>query len=85
MSTDQPSKKLEHNLIGPFSDIREKYILLKLQFPQAMKIYHVFHLNLFQKLPINLLTSEKNESASPVIVIIKKYGKIGDILDTRNF
>lgn len=42
MSTDQPSKQLDHKMIGSFDLIRKQIILLKLSFPQVMKIYNIF-------------------------------------------
>ncbi len=46
ISTDQPSKKLDHKIIGPFDVIGKKGISLEFQLPQAMKIHNVFHPNL---------------------------------------
>ena len=46
ISTDRPSKKLDHKMIGPFDVIGKKSISLELQLPQAMKIHNVFHPNL---------------------------------------
>ena len=46
ISTDRPSKKLDHKMIGPFEVIGKKGISLELQLPQAMKIHNVFHPNL---------------------------------------
>ena len=47
ISTDLPSKKLNHKMIGSFEVIGKKRILLELKLPQAMKIHNVFHPNLF--------------------------------------
>ena len=68
ISTNQLFKKLDHKMIGLFNVIRKKSILLELQFPQAIKIHNVFHLNLFQKAFINLLTSQVNESTPPITI-----------------
>ena len=49
MSTDRPSKKLDHKKIDPFEVIGKKDILLELQLTQAMKIINIFYLILLQK------------------------------------
>ena len=46
ISTDRPSKKLDHKMIGPFEKKKKKGISLELQLPQAMKIHNVFDPNL---------------------------------------
>ena len=68
ISTDWPSKKLDHKIIGLFEVIEKKNILLKLQFLQAIKIHNIFHPNLLQKALTNLLTSQINKPA-PLIII----------------
>ena len=68
ISTDRPSKKLDHKMIGPFDVIGKKGISLELQLLQAMKIHNVFHLNLLQKASTDPLTGQVNELAPPVII-----------------
>ena len=60
INTDQPSKKLDHKMIGLFDVIGKKNILLELQLPQAMKIHNIFHSNLLRKASTNPLTGQVN-------------------------
>ena len=84
ISTDRPSKKLDHKMIGPFDVIGKKSILLKLQLSQAMKIHNVFHLNLLQKASIDPLIDQVNKPAPPVIIDNKEEWEVEDILDARS-
>lgn len=76
--------KLDHKIIGFFDVIRKKSILLKLQLPQIMKIDNVFHLNFFQKAFIDLLISQVNELALPVIINNEEKWEVEDIFNARS-
>ncbi len=84
ISTDQPFKKLDHKMIGPFDVIGKTRISLELQLLQAMKIHNVFHPNLLQKASTDPLTSQVNEPAPPVIIDNEEEWEVEDILDARS-
>ena len=71
-------------MISSFEVIGKKEILLELQLLQAMKIYNVFHLNLFQKASSDPLTDQVNKPAPPMIINNKKGWEVENILDARN-
>ena len=84
ISTDQPSKKLDHKIIGSFEVIKKKNISLKWQLPQAIKIHNVFDLNFFRKALTDLLIGQVDESALLMIINNKEDWKVEDIFDARN-
>lgn len=49
-----------------------------------MKIYNVFHPNLFQRISANLLINQVNEFLPTFMIDSKKNWEIKDILDIRN-
>ena len=51
------SEKLDHKMLGLFKVIGNKEVFVKLQLLQSMKIYKVFHLNLFWKTSTDPLTN----------------------------
>ena len=71
-------------MIGPFDVIEKKGILLELQFPQAIKIYNIFHPNLLQKASTDPLISQVNEPALPIIIDNEEKWEVEDILDARS-
>ena len=84
ISTDRPSKKLDHKIIGPFEVIGKKNILLELQLSQAMKIHNVFHLNFLWKASTNPLKGQVNKPVPPVIINNEEEGEVKDIFDIRS-
>ena len=84
ISTDRPSKKLDHKMIGPFEVIGKKGISLELQLPQAMKIHNVFHPNLLQKASTDPLTGQVNKPAPPVIINNEEEWEVEDILNAKS-
>ena len=71
-------------MIGAFKVIRKKGILVELQLPQAMKIHNIFHLNLFWKASIDLLTSQVNKLASLLIINNEEEWEIEVIFDAKS-
>ena len=72
-------------MISFFEVIQKKSILLKLQLPQTIKIYKIFHPNLLQKALINLLTGQVNKPGLPIIINNKKKWEVENIFDVRNY
>ena len=68
ITTDQPSKKLHHKMLGSFEVIGNKRVSVELQLPQSMKIHNVFHPNLLQKASTDALTNQVNEPPPSFII-----------------
>ncbi len=68
ITTDRPSKKIDHKMLGPFEVIGNKGVSMELQFPQSMKIHNVFHPNLLRKASTDPLTNQVNKPPPPIII-----------------
>ena len=66
--TDQPYKKLDHKMLGPFEVIGNKGVSVELQLLQSMKIHNVFHPNLLRKVSTDRLTNQVKE-LMPLVII----------------
>ena len=84
ITTDQPSKKLDHKMLSSFEVIGNKRVSVKLQLPQSMKIHNVFHPNLLQKALTDPLPNQVNEPPPPVIINNKEEWEVENILDARS-
>ena len=84
ITTNRPSKKLDHKMLGPFEVIGNKGVSVELQLPQSMKIHNVFHPNLLRKASTDPLTNQVNEPPPPVIINNKEEWEVEDILDARS-
>ena len=85
ITTDRPSKKLDHKMLGPFKVIGNKGVSVELQLPQSMKIHNIFHPNLLRKASTDPLTNQVNEPPPPVIINNEEEWEVEDILDARSY
>ena len=85
ITTNRPSKKLDHKMLGPFEVIGNKRVSVELQLPQSMKIHNVFHPNLLRKASTDPLTNQVNEPPPPIIVNNEEEWEVEDILDVRSY
>ena len=85
ITTNWPSKKLNHKMLGSFKVIRNKSVFVELQLLQSMKIHDIFHLNLLRKASTNPLTNLVNKLPPPIIINNKEKWEVKDILDDRSY
>lgn len=85
ITTDRPSKKLDHKMLGSFEVIGNKGVSVELELPQSMKIHNVFHSNLLRKASMDPLTNQINEPMPPVIISNEEEWEVEDILDARSY
>ena len=85
ITTNRPSKNLDHKMLGPFEVIGNKRVFVELQLPQSMKIHNVFHPNLLQKASTDPLTNQVHEPPPPVIINNEEKWEVEDILDTKSY
>lgn len=71
-------------MLSFFKLIEDKKILVELQLPHSIKIYHVFHLNLLCKAFIDPLINQVNDPPPSVIISNKKEWEVENILDARS-
>ena len=83
IKTKQPSKKLDHKIIGFYQIKKLVGLSYQLKLPTSMKIHNVFYPSLLCKISANPLSSQHNDFALPVIVNNKEERKVNDILDAK--
>ena len=84
ITTDQPSKKLDYKILDLFEVKGNKRVFIELQLLKSMKIYNIFHPNLFQKTSIDLLTNQVNELPPPIIINNEQKWVVKDIFDAKS-
>lgn len=85
ISNEQPIKKLDDKLLGPFRVSKKVRLSYRLDLPCSMKIYDVFYPSLFWKTAMDPLTSQRSDLPMSVIVDKKEEWEIDNILDARYF
>ena len=64
--TQRPSKKLNHQMAGPYKIIEKCGHSWKIKLPDSIKIWPVFHTQLFRKAATDPLPGQINESPLPI-------------------
>ena len=83
ITTDRPSKKLDHKRVGPFEVIERVGSSYKLRLPSTMKIHNVFHPSLLSPAHTDPLPGQKNSPPNPVIIEDEEEWTVEDILDSK--
>jgi len=84
LTTQRPSKKLDHKQFGPFKVLRQvgdsSY---ELELPEGMNIHPVFHANLLRLHPPESLPGQTQEPPPPVVVDNQEEYEVDEVLDSR--
>jgi hypothetical protein len=84
IKTVRPSKKLDHNYLGPFP-IAEKLSshAYRLTLPSHMRIHNVFHISLLEPVTENTIPNRQIEPPPPIEVESELEYEVSQILDSK--
>ncbi|KAG7008643.1 hypothetical protein G7Y79_00005g017840 [Physcia stellaris] len=83
IKTARPSDKLDDKKLGPYKVLQRMGNSYRLELPETMHIYDVFHCWLLRKDPRDPLEGQTNEPPGPVIVNENPEWEVDDILESR--
>ena len=83
IKTEQPSKKLDHKMVGPFKIKALVGSSCRLELPTSMKIHNIFHPSLLRKASADPLPSQHNDPAPLIVVDDEEEWEVDDILDAK--
>ena len=84
IKTERPSKKLDHKMISPYQVKELVRLSYRLELPTSIKIYNVFHPNLFRPAANDPLPSQHNNFKPPVVVDSEEKWEVNNILDAKH-
>jgi hypothetical protein len=81
--TQQPSKKLNYQIAGPFKIIRKIENSYEVKLPDTIKIYNVFSSDQLQKAAKDPLLEQVNKPSPLIVIITKKEYKVQKVLASK--
>ena len=84
VTTQRPSRKLDHRRIGPYKILRiiSPYAY-ELEFPDTVQYHRVQHVSLLDPADDNPLPGQHNPPPPPVVIEGEEYWHVQEILDAR--
>jgi transposase InsO family protein len=82
-NTDRPSKKLDHQMVGPYPILAQEGHSFRVQLPQSMKIYPVFAPNLLRKDKSNPLPGQIHLPDPPLQVTGDDEWEVHELLAVK--
>ncbi|SLM37367.1 hypothetical protein LPUS_07191 [Lasallia pustulata] len=83
ITTDQPSKKIEDKMLGPFPIVKKVGTSYELELLQTMKVHNVFYSNLHRKNPGDPLPGQIQEPPGPIVIADGEEWDLADILNSH--
>lgn len=81
--TERPSRKLDHQMAGPFPIIAREGHSYRLQLPHSMKIHPVFSPDRLRRAADDPLPGQANEPPPPIIISGDQEWEVQEIIATR--
>jgi len=83
--TARSFKKLDDKMLDPFTNLGFVDSSYKLELPESMRVYDVFHPDLLRSVVDDPLPDQKNEPSGSIVVNDEDEWEIDDILDFRRY
>jgi len=81
--TDRPSRKLDHQMAGPYTILEKVGNAFRVQLPDSIKVHPVFAANKLRKAASDPLPGQKNNPPPPIEVSGEQEWEVEKILNSR--
>jgi hypothetical protein len=81
--TQQPSRKLDHQMAGPFEIIRKIGNSYEVKLSNTMKIHNVFSPDRLRKAAKDPLPGQVNKPSPPIVITTEEEYKVQEVLASK--
>jgi hypothetical protein len=81
--TQRPSRKLDHQMAGPFEIIRKIGNSYEVKLPDTIKIHNIFSLDWLQKAAKDPLPGQVNKPPPPIVITTEEEYEVQEVLASK--